>query len=300
MPGGTGKGLLNEYRAEHGLEPVSFTYEVVQRGEFAKFIATVCGGHMSVSKEHFTKKEAEHVAAENEYIALKQALPEGFIRDTTNHPEAKWRLTKYTVLVSAKNDTPVHTTHIIEKMKEMGDENFIGVDFERSTVPGQAERTTLIQIASAEICILLRCGINCSMAAETAEAVKALLQNDAVIKYGVGLASDKESLKNDLSIILANAHDIAADESAKQYGCIKNPGMAKLTTHWLQEDAAYKNAETGTEFSDSDADLTQTQQDYAALDAILSYALGKKIHDNENLANLQFMYTIAKPQQIAQ
>ena len=295
MTGRTGKSVLNTYRAMYGVEPVSFLNEEMQDSEglFDMHRATVVDGHKTVSSVCCTKKEAEQEAAMNEYIALRVASPVGFTCCTRNHPAASDRLDNYEVLISAKNDTSPQKANIISKITGMLAEEFIGVDFERSTVEGQDKRTTLIQIASGTICILVRCGTKCLMAEEIATAVRDLLQKHDVIKYGVGLASDIESLKRDVDIDLINSHDIAADESAKDYGCIKNPGMAKLATHWLQENAAYKNEDTGKEFSDSDADLTGKQQKYAALDAILSYALGEKIHVKTNLDELRFMYTIA-------
>jgi ribonuclease D len=201
-----------------------------------------------------------------------------------------YRLDEYKIHVTDKDDCDSEHENIIALLDAMKEGKFIGLDCEWSQHPMQNKRLTLIQVASETVCVLLRCGQEHPMAEKVKASISILLGAANVIKYGVGLENDVAKLLEWEKIEVKNAHSIACmEKDTAIYGCKISPGMTHLVTHWLGEKATYKENETGMQFSDNVDPLSKDIKKYAALDAIVSYALGKKIHEDEDLSN-SFMY----------
>jgi hypothetical protein len=292
MPNGfLPKSKLNELRSSHGLASATFTMREKVIETWYRASASVTDGYESKSKWCYTKKEAEHDAARVEYERIKTSgFPPNFSRDCIRDKEVDYRLDEYEIHVTDKDDGDSEHENIITLLEAMKEGKFIGLDCEWSQHPQHDKRLTLIQVASETVCVLLRCGHEHPMAEKVKASITTLLEAENVIKYGVGLENDVAKLLECEEIDVKNTHSIASmDTYAAIYGCKISPGMTHLITHWLGEKAAYKVKDTGMGFSDNVDPLSIDMIKYAALDAIVSYALGKKIHEEEDLSN-SFMY----------
>ena len=291
----TGKSHLNVLRQKFGLMTAKFvtnTSDPVRENgnDFQTFQAVVVGGAGSKSKISWTKTEAEQDAAVCEFRHIFSLLAErvedhnsvSFIRDCQHHAECS--VDDYKIYVSDQeheNDIVMALTAMIDHQDdEHGSPCIVGLDCEWTQSSGK--QLTLIQVADHDTCVLIRCGASHNNSKSVIEAVKALLNSDAVMKCGVDLDQDIVKLNAMFSITMdiGTIKDIGCDiEENAHFGCMKKPGLSNLVSNLLEKKTSYKNCNTSLTFNDITAYLTDDQKHYAAMDAILSYRLGRRIAD---------------------
>ncbi|KAF8527901.1 ribonuclease H-like domain-containing protein, partial [Hysterangium stoloniferum] len=149
------------------------------------------------------------------------------------------------------------------------------IEYRPSFIKGQPlHKTALVQLASASIALL----VQVSAMSQFPNSIKAILQNPAIIKVGVGIQGDVKKLRDDYGVNMNGSLELGYLARAVDPQWSASRGLISL--------ARLAKAYQGIDFkklkrvqmSNWELMLTEEQQDYAANDAFIALTIFDKLN----------------------
>lgn len=147
-------------------------------------------------------------------------------------------------------------------LQQLSSESVLGFDTETraSFEPGVQHPLSLVQLATSDTCYLFQQAVLGERLAE----LKPLLENEQILKVGIGLRGDGQALKRDLDIQVSPRLDL--NWAMAQLGAGKEMGTRQLVAALLHKRIDKPKKMTLSNWQQ--VPLSQAQVQYAALDAL--------------------------------
>lgn len=227
--------------------------------------------------EHTDKLLAAMDAAGSNYLAELTELQAGDLSAGDSQLKFAWfqqKLALTTRLTDAElaNLTPlslvdvrvelVSSDKLTSALQQLSSESVLGFDTETraSFEPGVQHPLSLVQLATSDTCYLFQQAVLGERLAE----LKPLLENEQILKVGIGLRGDGQALKRDWDIQVSPRLDL--NWSMAQLGAGKEMGTRQLVAALLHKRIDKPKKMTLSNWQQ--VPLSQAQVQYAALDAL--------------------------------
>ncbi|MFB2753115.1 3'-5' exonuclease [Shewanella xiamenensis] len=227
--------------------------------------------------EHADKLLAAMDAAGSNYLAELTELQAGDLSAGDSQLKFAWfqqKLALTTRLTDAElaNLTPlslvdvrvelVSSDKLTAALQQLSSESVLGFDTETraSFEPGVQHPLSLVQLATSDTCYLFQQAVLGERLAE----LKPLLENEQILKVGIGLRGDGQALKRDWDIQVSPRLDL--NWSMAQLGAGKEMGTRQLVAALLHKRIDKPKKMTLSNWQQ--VPLSQAQVQYAALDAL--------------------------------
>lgn len=227
--------------------------------------------------EHTDKLLAAMDAAGSNYLAELTELQAGDLSAGDSQLKFAWfqqKLALTTRLTDAElaNLTPlslvdvrvelVSSDKLTAALQQLSSESVLGFDTETraSFEPGVQHPLSLVQLATSDTCYLFQQAVLGERLAE----LKPLLENEQILKVGIGLRGDGQALKRDWDIQVSPRLDL--NWAMAQLGAGKEMGTRQLVAALLHKRIDKPKKMTLSNWQQ--VPLSQAQVQYAALDAL--------------------------------
>ncbi|MDI5848200.1 3'-5' exonuclease [Shewanella xiamenensis] len=227
--------------------------------------------------EHTDKLLAAMDAAGSNYLAELTELQAGDLSAGDSQLKFAWfqqKLALTTRLTDAElaNLTPlslvdvrvelVSSDKLTAALQQLSSESVLGFDTETraSFEPGVQHPLSLVQLATSDTCYLFQRAVLGERLAE----LKPLLENEQILKVGIGLRGDGQALKRDWDIQVSPRLDL--NWAMAQLGAGKEVGTRQLVAALLHKRIDKPKKLTLSNWQQ--VPLSQAQVQYAALDAL--------------------------------
>lgn len=227
--------------------------------------------------EHADKLLAAMDAAGSNYLAELTELQAGDLSAGDSQLKFAWfqqKLALTTRLTDADlaNLTPlslvdvrvelVSSDKLTAALQQLSSESVLGFDTETraSFEPGVQHPLSLVQLATSDTCYLFQQAVLGERLAE----LKPLLENEQILKVGIGLRGDGQALKRDWDIQVSPRLDL--NWAMAQLGAGKEMGTRQLVAALLHKRIDKPKKMTLSNWQQ--VPLSQAQVHYAALDAL--------------------------------
>ena len=227
--------------------------------------------------EHADKLLAAMDAAGSNYLAELTELQAGDLSAGDSQLKFAWfqqKLALTTRLTDAElaNLTPlslvdvrvelVSSDKLTAALQQLSSESVLGFDTETraSFEPGVQHPLSLVQLATSDTCYLFQQAVLGERLAE----LKPLLENEQILKVGIGLRGDGQALKRDWDIQVSPRLDL--NWAMAQLGAGKEMGTRQLVAALLHKRIDKPKKITLSNWQQ--VPLSQAQIQYAALDAL--------------------------------
>ncbi|MCD8549598.1 3'-5' exonuclease [Shewanella xiamenensis] len=227
--------------------------------------------------EHADKLLAAMDAAGSNYLAELTELQAGDLSAGDSQLKFAWfqqKLALTTRLTDAElaNLTPlslvdvrvelVSSDKLTAALQQLSSESVLGFDTETraSFEPGVQHPLSLVQLATSDTCYLFQQAVLGERLAE----LKPLLENEQILKVGIGLRGDGQALKRDWDIQVSPRLDL--NWAMAQLGAGKEMGTRQLVAALLHKRIDKPKKMTLSNWQQ--VPLSQAQVQYAALDAL--------------------------------
>lgn len=227
--------------------------------------------------EHADKLLAAMDAAGSNYLAELTELQAGDLSAGDSQLKFAWfqqKLALTTRLTDAElaNLTPlslvdvrvelVSSDKLTAALQQLSSESVLGFDTETraSFEPGVQHPLSLVQLATSDTCYLFQRAVLGERLAE----LKPLLENEQILKVGIGLRGDGQALKRDWDIHVSPRLDL--NWAMAQLGAGKEMGTRQLVAALLHKRIDKPKKLTLSNWQQ--VPLSQAQVQYAALDAL--------------------------------
>lgn len=227
--------------------------------------------------EHTDKLLAAMDAAGSNYLAELTELQAGDLSAGDSQLKFAWfqqKLALTTRLTDAElaNLTPlslvdvrvelVSSDKLTAALQQLSSESVLGFDTETraSFEPGVQHPLSLVQLATSDTCYLFQRAVLGERLAE----LKPLLENEQILKVGIGLRGDGQALKRDWDIQVSPRLDL--NWAMAQLGAGKEMGTRQLVAALLHKRIDKPKKMTLSNWQQ--VPLSQAQVQYAALDAL--------------------------------
>lgn len=227
--------------------------------------------------EHTDKLLAAMDAAGSNYLAELTELQAGDLSAGDSQLKFAWfqqKLALTTRLTDADlaNLTPlslvdvrvelVSSDKLTAALQQLSSESVLGFDTETraSFEPGVQHPLSLVQLATSDTCYLFQQAVLGERLAE----LKPLLENEQILKVGIGLRGDGQALKRDWDIQVSPRLDL--NWAMAQLGAGKEMGTRQLVAALLHKRIDKPKKMTLSNWQQ--VPLSQAQVQYAALDAL--------------------------------
>ena len=227
--------------------------------------------------EHTDKLLAAMDAAGSNYLAELTELQAGDLSAGDSQLKFAWfqqKLALTTRLTDAElaNLTPlslvdvrvelVSSDKLTAALQQLSSESVLGFDTETraSFEPGVQHPLSLVQLATSDTCYLFQQAVLGERLAE----LKPLLENEQILKVGIGLRGDGQALKRDWDIQVSPRLDL--NWAMAQLGAGKEVGTRQLVAALLHKRIDKPKKMTLSNWQQ--VPLSQAQVQYAALDAL--------------------------------
>ncbi|WP_249554395.1 MULTISPECIES: 3'-5' exonuclease [Shewanella] len=227
--------------------------------------------------EHTDKLLAAMDAAGSNYLAELTELQAGDLSAGDSQLKFAWfqqKLALTTRLTDAElaNLTPlslvdvrvelVSSDKLTAALQQLSSESVLGFDTETraSFEPGVQHPLSLVQLATSDTCYLFQQAVLGERLAE----LKPLLENEQILKVGIGLRGDGQALKRDWDIQVSPRLDF--NWAMAQLGAGKEMGTRQLVAALLHKRIDKPKKMTLSNWQQ--VPLSQAQVQYAALDAL--------------------------------
>ena len=227
--------------------------------------------------EHADKLLAAMDAAGSNYLAELTELQAGDLSAGDSQLKFAWfqqKLALTTRLTDADlaNLTPlslvdvrvelVSSDKLTAALQQLSSESVLGFDTETraSFEPGVQHPLSLVQLATSDTCYLFQQAVLGERLAE----LKPLLENEQILKVGIGLRGDGQALKRDWDIHVSPRLDL--NWAMAQLGAGKEMGTRQLVAALLHKRIDKPKKITLSNWQQ--VPLSQAQIQYAALDAL--------------------------------
>ncbi|MEE1981049.1 3'-5' exonuclease [Shewanella xiamenensis] len=227
--------------------------------------------------EHTDKLLAAMDAAGSNYLAELTELQAGDLSAGDSQLKFAWfqqKLALTTRLTDAElaNLTPlslvdvrvelVSSDKLTAALQQLSSESVLGFDTETraSFEPGVQHPLSLVQLATSDTCYLFQQAVLGERLAE----LKPLLDNEQILKVGIGLRGDGQALKRDWDIQVSPRLDL--NWAMAQLGAGKEMGTRQLVAALLHKRIDKPKKITLSNWQQ--VPLSQAQIQYAALDAL--------------------------------
>ncbi|MFB2669706.1 3'-5' exonuclease [Shewanella xiamenensis] len=227
--------------------------------------------------EHADKLLAAMDAAGSNYLAELTELQAGDLSAGDSQLKFAWfqqKLALTTSLTDADlaNLTPlslvdmrvelVSSDKLTAALQQLSSESVLGFDTETraSFEPGVQHPLSLVQLATSDTCYLFQQAVLGERLAE----LKPLLENEQILKVGIGLRGDGQALKRDWDIHVSPRLDL--NWAMAQLGAGKEMGTRQLVAALLHKRIDKPKKLTLSNWQQ--VPLSQAQVQYAALDAL--------------------------------
>lgn len=227
--------------------------------------------------EHADKLLAAMDAAGSNYLAELTELQAGDLSAGDSQLKFAWfqqKLALTTRLTDADlaNLTPlslvdmrvelVSSDKLTAALQQLSSESVLGFDTETraSFEPGVQHPLSLVQLATSDTCYLFQQAVLGERLAE----LKPLLENEQILKVGIGLRGDGQALKRDWDIHVSPRLDL--NWAMAQLGAGKEMGTRQLVAALLHKRIDKPKKLTLSNWQQ--VPLSQAQVQYAALDAL--------------------------------
>jgi len=152
--------------------------------------------------------------------------------------------------------------YLATALQQLSRESVLGFDTETraSFEPGVQHPLSLVQLATSDTCYLFQQ----SVLGERLAELKPLLENEQILKVGIGLRGDGQALKRDWNILVSPRLDL--NWAMAQLGAGKEMGTRQLVAVLLHQRIDKPKKITLSNWQQ--VPLSQAQIQYAALDAL--------------------------------